>query len=77
MRMTTRRWIGIIFGISLFLAAFSIAMALTVFQVSRQIGAELVLSGVEVLADENLGIYWDGDDLHGVQRCRPRTALAD
>ena len=51
-------WIGLILGITIFLAAFGAAMAI-VYQVSREIDAELVLSGVEVLADENLGVYWD------------------
>ena len=56
---TRKRWLGLILGVALFVAAVGAALAVTVFQVSREVDAELVLSAVEVLADENLGVYWD------------------
>ena len=59
MRMSRRRCIGVFVGFAAFLAAVGAVLAVTVFQVSREIDAELVLSAVEVLADENLGVYWD------------------
>ena len=59
--MSRRRWTGIIAGVAIFLAAFGAALAVTVFQVSREIESEIVLSGVEVLSDDNLGIYHDRD----------------
>ena len=59
--MSRRRWTGIIAGVDIFLAAFGAALAVTVFQVSREIESEIVLSGVEVLSDDNLGVYDDRD----------------
>ena len=44
MKLLAHRSIGLILIIVAFLSAFGIALALTVFQVSRQIDAELVLS---------------------------------
>ena len=60
MELSRRRWIGLSVGIAAFLAVVGVALAV-VFQVSNEIDAELVLSGVEVLSDENLGVYWDRD----------------
>ena len=41
MKMIKRRWIGLIFGITVFLAAFGSALAVTVFQVSREVPSTL------------------------------------
>ena len=59
--MSRRRWVGILAGVTIFLAAFGAALAVTVFQVSREVESEIVLSGVEVLSDDNFGIYHDRD----------------
>ena len=56
--MTGRRLVGLIAGIAIFLAAFGVAFGV-VFQVSREIPSTLRVADVQVLADENLGIYHD------------------
>ena len=65
--MTKQRWAGITIGIGIFLAAFGVAMAVTVFQVTREVPSTLV--SAQVLADENLGLYHDPD------ATQPVTAL--
>ena len=57
--MTKRRWVGLIVGIAVLLAGARATLAAGVFQVSHEIDAEILLSAVDVLADEKLGVYWD------------------
>ena len=57
--MTRRRWIGLILGIGVFLAAFGIALAVTFFQVSREIPTTVTVSPVSVLSSGDLGLYHD------------------
>ena len=49
----------VIMGASLFLAAFGVAMAFTVFQVTRQVPSTFSFIGVEVLSGGDLGLYHD------------------
>ena len=62
MKITRQKWIGLILGISMFLAAFGVALAATVvLQVSREVDSTLTFRDVEVLPDDNLGVYFDVD----------------
>ena len=56
-----------ILGTAAFLAAFGVALAVTVVQVSRGVPSTLVLA--QVLADENLGLY------HDPEATQPVTSL--
>ena len=47
--MTKSRWIGLILAVTIFLAAFGISLALTVFQVSREIPVTVTVADVMVL----------------------------
>ena len=57
--MPSRRWNGPILAVAVFLVAFGVALATTFFQVSRQVDSVVSFQAVEVLADENLGLYHD------------------
>ena len=57
MKITKHRWTGLGVGIAVFLAAFGVALAAVVVQVSREVPSTLTMA--QVLSDENLGLYWD------------------
>ena len=59
MKMTKQRWIGLIAGIAILLAAFGAVLAATVVQVSREVPSTLTTA--EVLADDNMALYHDPD----------------
>ena len=57
--MTKNRWIGLIIGVAVFLAAFGAALAVTALQVSREIPSMLLTA--QILPEDNLGLYNDPD----------------
>ena len=72
--MTKARWIGRIFAVTVFLAAFGISLALTVFQVSREIPATITVSPVVVLSSGDLGLYHDPEGANTVTSLNFRVA---
>ena len=59
MKMTKQKWIGVALAVAIFLAAFGVALATVLVQVSR--GVPTTLTTAQVLADENLGLYHNAD----------------
>ena len=66
MKMTKNRWIGLIVGVAVFLAAFGAALAVTVFQVSREVPSTLKLGSAVVISGDNLALW------HDQAKTRPR-----
>ena len=69
MKMNRYRLIGLILGVGVFLAAFGVTLALTVFQVSREIPSKLELRSAAVISGENLGLW------HDREKTKPVTFL--
>ena len=69
MKMTKNRWVGVILGVSVFLAAFGVALALTVFQVSREVPSALRLGSAVVISGDNLALWFDKE------KTKPVTSL--
>ena len=69
MKMTKNRWIGLIIGVAVFLSAFGAALAVTVFQVSREVPSTLKLGSAVVISDDNLALW------HDQAKTRPVTSL--
>ncbi len=59
MKMTKRRWIALTVGVSVFLAAFGVALLATVFQVSREVPTTLKIRSAVVISGDNLGLWHD------------------
>ena len=59
MNLPAHLLIGLILIIVVSLSAFGIALAVTVFQTSRQVPSALIFSEVEVLSSSDLGLYHD------------------
>ena len=67
--MTRTRWVGLALGVGIFLSVFGVAVAVTVFQVSREIPSTLAVRSTVVLSGDNLGLWHDED------KTRPVTSL--
>ena len=67
--MTKSRWIGLILGVSVFLGAFGAALAVTVFQVSRDVPSTLKFGSAVVISGDNLALW------HDQAKTRPVTSL--
>ena len=65
----TKRWIDLIVAIMVFAGTLGAVLATTFFQASREVDSVLAFRAVNVLADENLGLY------HDAQGTEPVTFL--
>ena len=61
MKLTQYQWAALILGVSVFLGTFGVALAATVAQVTREVPSTFSFAEVQVLPDENLGLYHDRD----------------
>ena len=59
MKMTKHRWIGLMLGVTIFLAAFGVALAVTVFQTSKEVPSVLTLGSAVVISSDNLALWHD------------------
>ena len=69
MRFTRKHWISLAVGITILLAAFGVALAVTIVQVSREVPSTLSLSSAVVISSDNLGLW------HDEARKEPVTSL--
>ena len=69
MKMTKHRGTAFILGIGVFLAAFGMALGVTVFQVSREVPSTLGIRSAVVISGDNLALW------HDQGKTKPVTSL--
>ena len=68
MNMTRNRWVGLVLGVAVFLAAFGVALAITV-QVSQEIPSTLSVKSAVIISGDNLALW------HDEAKTQPVTSL--